>query len=207
MNKFTVLTSVFEKEGLTKLLLGMRMIAPTELEIISTGGTLKHLVSAGLEVVPIEKYTGVPEGMDGRVKTINHRTAAGLLRKGAQHDEFLAMVGAQRIHMYIGNLYPFEAVAANAASTHEEIIENIDIGGPGNWRALAKNYVNGIVVSHPDQYEMLLTHFQKAQQLRVEAIPLGVREDLAYEVFRATSEYDLAISEYLAERKTMRVEE
>ncbi len=201
---FRVLTSVSDKTDLAKLLLGLRKVAPHGLEIISTGGTQLHLVQAGLQVVPVEAYTQIPEGMDGRVKTLTHRIAAGLLYAGSRHDDYMNVVGAKPIHMVVVNFYPFEQKVESNAH-FDECIENIDIGGPTMLREAIKNHANCLPICSPTQYERIQKTFQAAGKLDPACFDLDARIGLAATAMRAITEYDAPICRYLeaCEAETM----
>src|SRR6266849_5921640 len=146
------LLSVSDKTGLVDL---ARTLAGFGVELISTGGTRKTLADAGLPVRDISDVTGFPEILDGRVKTLHPRVHAGILaiRDNPQHQATLEQQGIAPIDLVVCNLYPFEATAAKPGSTHEEIVENIDIGGPSMIRAAAKNYHAVAVIVEPADYE------------------------------------------------------
>src|SRR5579883_820354 len=145
------LLSVSDKSGLLDLARGL---ASFGVELISTGGTRKALEDAGLAVRDIAEVTGFPEILDGRVKTLHPRIHAGILavRDNPQHQATLDAQGIGPIDLVVCNLYPFEKTVARPGSTHEEIIENIDIGGPSMIRAAAKNYHDVAVLTDPRQY-------------------------------------------------------
>src|SRR5438128_11604869 len=149
------LLSVSDKTGLTSLAQGL---AELGVELISTGGTRKALAEAGLKVRDISEVTGFPEILDGRVKTLHPKIHGGLLaiRGNPQHVGTIAEQGIQPIDMVVCNLYPFEATVARPGSSHEEIVENIDIGGPSMVRSASKNYHDVVVVTDPGQYATLL---------------------------------------------------
>src|SRR4051812_1379322 len=133
------LITVSDKTGIAEF---ARCLQELGVEIVSTGGTAKHLNEAGVETRAIDDYTGFPEMLDGRVKTINPKIAAGVLavRDNAEHVNTLNEHGLETIDLVCVNLYPFEQTAAKRAVEDEEVIENIDIGGPSLIRASAKNY-------------------------------------------------------------------
>src|SRR5437660_3025922 len=133
------LLSVSDKTGLVEF---ARALAGFGVELISTGGTRKALADAGLAVRDISEVTGFPEMLDGRVKTLHPRIHGGILavRDNPQHLATLQAHGIAPIDLVVVNLYPFEATAARPGSTHAEIVENIDVGGPTLIRAAAKNY-------------------------------------------------------------------
>src|SRR5207248_9209145 len=176
------LLSVSDKTGLVDL---ARTLAGLGVELISTGGTRKALAEAGLPVRDISEVTGFPEILDGRVKTLHPRIHGGILavRDNPQHAATLAAQGIAPIDLVVCNLYHFEATVAKAGSTHEEIVENIDIGGPSMVRSAAKNYHDVAVVTDPIQYQWIL------DELRANggALTLATRERLAGEAFGRTA--------------------
>ena len=145
------IVSVSDKTGLAAFARGL---AARGVELFSTGGTRRHLEGEGLAVRDVAEYTGFPEMMDGRVKTLHPKVHGGILamRDNKDHMATLKEQGIGTIDMVVCNLYPFRATVARKGSTHEEIIENIDIGGPSMIRAAAKNHKDVAVVSDPDQY-------------------------------------------------------
>jgi phosphoribosylaminoimidazolecarboxamide formyltransferase/IMP cyclohydrolase len=189
------LLSVSDKSGLIDLARGLQTLG---VELISTGGTRKALADAGLAVRDISDVTGFPEILDGRVKTLHPKIHGGLLfvRGNAQHAATVAAQGIQPIDLVVCNLYPFEQTVAKPGSTHEEIVENIDIGGPSMVRSAAKNYHDVAVVTSPEQYPAIL------EELRANngALPLATRERLAAAAFARTAGYDQAIAAYFAGR-------
>jgi phosphoribosylaminoimidazolecarboxamide formyltransferase/IMP cyclohydrolase len=190
------LLSVSDKRGLVEFARGL---AELGVEIVSTGGTARELESAGLTVRPIDDYTGFPEILDGRVKTLNPRIYAGLLavRSNPEHVSTLAEHGIEPIDLVCVNLYPFERTAARRGVSDEEVIENIDIGGPTLIRAAAKNHAFSAVVSRPESYDAVL------EELRMSGGRLSeqTREALAMEAFGTTARYDAAIASWFAERE------
>src|SRR4051794_3469683 len=145
------LLSVSDKSGLIDLARGL---AAFGVELISTGGTRKALADAGLTVRDISDVTGFPEILDGRVKTLHPKVHGGILavRDNPQHVQTIATQGIEPIDMVVVNLYPFEQTVAHPGSKHEQIVENIDIGGPSMVRSAAKNYHDVAVVTSPEQY-------------------------------------------------------
>src|SRR3954453_9720229 len=140
------LLSVSDKAGLVDLARGL---AGLGVELISTGGTRKALAEAGLSVRDIAEGTGFPEILDGRVKTLHPHIHGGILavRGNPEHVKTIETQGIQPIDLVVCNLYPFEATVARSGSTHEDIVENIDIGGPTLVRAAAKNYHDVAIVT------------------------------------------------------------
>jgi phosphoribosylaminoimidazolecarboxamide formyltransferase/IMP cyclohydrolase len=189
------LLSVSDKAGLIDFARGL---AELNVELMSTGGTRKTLTDAGLAVKDIAEVTGFPEMLDGRVKTLHPRVHGGILavRDNSQHMQTLAAHGIQPIDLVAVNLYPFEATAARPGSSHEEVIENIDIGGPSMVRSAAKNYRDVAIVTDPGQYAAVL------EEMRTHggALALETREKLAAAAFTRTAAYDRAISTYFAGR-------
>lgn len=189
--KKRALISVFDKhhvaefaEGLTKL----------NYEIISTGGTLKLLQEAGIDAIGVDDITGFPEILDGRVKTLHPKVHGGLLAKRSDenHQAQLAENGIDPIDIVAVNLYPFKETLAKEDSTDEDIIENIDIGGPTMLRAAAKNFADVITIVDPDDYDKVLA------DLKQEKVDFKARQKLAAKVFRHTAQYDALISGYFA---------
>src|SRR5688572_14764827 len=150
------LLSVTDKTGLIEL---ARALARYGVELISTGGTAKLLKEAGLEVTEVADYTGFPEMLDGRVKTLHPKVHGGILarRDLPEHIDAIAKAGIAPIDLVVVNLYPFEQTIARAQCTLAEAIENVDIGGPAMVRSAAKNYSHVAVVTDPEDYAPLLT--------------------------------------------------
>jgi phosphoribosylaminoimidazolecarboxamide formyltransferase/IMP cyclohydrolase len=189
------LLSVSDKTGLIDLARGL---AAFQVELISTGGTRKTLADAGLSLRDVSEVTGYPEMLDGRVKTLHPRIHGGILavRDNPEHVQTLQEHDIQPIDLVVCNLYPFEATAARPGATHEEIVENIDIGGPSMVRSSAKNYRDVAIVTSPDQYTALLEEMRQHNG----ALSLATRERLAAAAFTRTAAYDRAISAYFARR-------
>jgi phosphoribosylaminoimidazolecarboxamide formyltransferase/IMP cyclohydrolase len=187
------LLSVSDKTGLIDL---AKALIGFDVELISTGGTCKALKDAQLPVRDISQITGFPEILDGRVKTLHPRVYGGILaiRDNAEHMATLKSQNILPIDLIVCNLYPFEATVARLGSTHEEIIENIDIGGPTMVRAAAKNYHDVAIVTNPSQYAAVI------EELRAHsgALTLQTREQLAAAAFERTAAYESAISAYFA---------
>lgn len=184
--------SVTDKSGLVEFAQGL---ASTGAELISTGGTAKLLREAGLAVKDVSEVTGFPEMLDGRVKTIHPRIAGGILarREKREHLEALAEHGIPEIDMVVVNLYDFAAAAAKEGATVDELIENIDIGGPTMIRAAAKNYQDVAVVTAVEDYEPLLEELEATGRLS-----LKTKWDLARKAYALTARYDTAITARLA---------
>ncbi len=190
------LLTVSDKRGLVDFARGL---ADLGVEIVSTGGTARELAEAGVETRPVEDYTGFPEILDGRVKTLNPRIHAGLLavRSEAAHVATLAEHDIEPIDMVCVNLYPFERVSARRGATDEEVLENIDVGGPTLIRAAAKNHAFTAVVTSPESYDAVLAELKGSDGL----LEARTREALALEAFSYTARYDAAISRWFAERE------
>jgi phosphoribosylaminoimidazolecarboxamide formyltransferase / IMP cyclohydrolase len=189
------LLSVSDKTGLVEFARGL---ADLGVALLSTGGTAKALAAAGLEVTEIDAYTGFPEMLDGRVKTLHPKVHAGILarRDSSEHAATLAAHGIPPIDLVVVNLYPFRETIAKAGCTLAEAIENIDIGGPALVRAAAKNYAGVGVVVDPEDYDALL-HELKTNGGSLTA---ATRFGLAQKAFSHTAAYDGAISNYLSAR-------
>ncbi|OGW72486.1 MAG: bifunctional phosphoribosylaminoimidazolecarboxamide formyltransferase/IMP cyclohydrolase [Omnitrophica bacterium GWA2_52_12] len=189
------LISVSDKNGLMEL---AAFLDSRKVEIFSTGGTLRVLQEAGIKAKPVEKITGFPEMMDGRVKTLHPKIHGGLLfrRDKASHKKQAAKHGIKPIDLVVVNLYPFEAVTAKPGVALEDAVENIDIGGPSMLRSAAKNYAAVTVVTDPADYSRVLDEMKKNQG----AVSAGLRAELALKVFQKTSAYDGAIAAFLAMR-------
>lgn len=172
-----------------------RGLAAFGVEILSTGGTAKLLGEQGITVTDVAEYTGFPEIMDGRVKTLHPRVHGGLLGRRGQDDAVMASHGIQPIDLLVVNLYPFEQTVARPDCTLEEAIENIDIGGPAMLRAAAKNYAGVAVLTAPSQYAEVLHALQQPAGLTA-----AHRFDLAVEAFNHVARYDAAISNALSSR-------
>src|SRR5216683_181076 len=189
------LLSVSDKAGLVDL---ARALVDFQVELISTGGTRKALAEAGLPVRDISEVTGFPEILDGRVKTLHPRVHGGILaiRENPEHQATLQAQGISPIDLVVCNLYPFEATLARPASSHKDIIENIDIGGPSMVRSAAKNYHDVAIVTDPSQYPAVI------EELRASggSLNLPTREWLAAAAFTRTAAYDRAISAYFNAR-------
>ena len=184
------LVSVYDKVGLIEL---GKNLEKHGIEILSTGSTAKTLREAGVSVIPVEEYTGFPEMLGGRVKTLHPRIHGGILADQS-NSEHLSQLAAQEIEPFdliIINLYPFTQTISSGAK-YEECIEQIDIGGPSMLRGAAKNHNSVAVISDPSQYDLLNSALDSG------GFTLQERQNLAMATFRKTAEYDIAISEWLA---------
>jgi phosphoribosylaminoimidazolecarboxamide formyltransferase/IMP cyclohydrolase len=185
------LLSVSDKTGLLDL---ARALAARNVELISTGGTAKAIRDAGLPVRDVSDVTGFPEMMDGRVKTLHPLVHGGLLGRAGIDDAVMAEHGIGAIDLLVLNLYPFEAVSANPDSTMDEIIENIDIGGPAMLRSAAKNYARVAVATDPAQYPGILDELAASDG----ALSAKTRFALSVAAFNRVAQYDAFISNYLS---------
>ena len=183
------LISVYDKSGLVEL---GKALATQNIEILSTGSTAATLAAAGVPVIAVESYTGFPEMMGGRVKTLHPRIHGGILadQNNPEHLKALADQGIATFDLIVINLYPFSETIASGAD-YAAAIEQIDIGGPSMLRGAAKNHGSVAVISHPDQYELL------HQAIAAGGFTLRQRQELAMATFRRTAEYDIAIAEWL----------
>lgn len=190
------LISVFDKRGLNEI---AARLEERDVKIISTGGTLKQIRDAGIQAVSVATYTGSPEILGGRVKTLHPRVHAGILyrRDNPKDEEELKAVDAHRIDLVIVNLYPFVQTVANPESTDADIIENIDIGGPTMIRSAAKNFGSVVVITDPDDYDRLLREVDENDGATSEEF----RRRCALKAFSTTAEYDRAVSEYFGKGK------
>ncbi len=191
------LISVSDKTGLVDFAKGL---AELGIEIVSTGGTAKALQDAGISVVEISSFTGSPEILDGRVKTLHPKVHGGLLylRENEKHVATAKEHDIAPIDLVVVNLYPFEATVAKPDVTHAEAIENIDIGGPSMIRSAAKNYQSVTVVTDPSDYESVLAELREEDV----ATTSKLRERLAIKAFSTTASYDRAISNFLGSEST-----
>jgi len=190
------LISVSDKTGLVAF---ARELSAMGVEIISTGGTAKLLQKERIPVIEISQYTGFPEMMDGRLKTLHPKVHGGLLhlRDNAEHVAQAKEHGIQPIDLVVVNLYPFEATVAKAGVTLEEAIEQIDIGGPSMLRSAAKNYRSVTVVVDPCDYADVID----AMKANDGETTLQLRERLGIKVFVTTSKYDGTIANFLNKKK------
>jgi phosphoribosylaminoimidazolecarboxamide formyltransferase/IMP cyclohydrolase len=190
------LLTVFDKRGVVDF---ARALADLGVEIISTGGTAAELAEHGIDTRTIEDYTGFPEILDGRVKTLHPSIFAGLLavRSREEHRLTLAEHGIAPIDLVVVNLYPFERTAARRGVSEEEVIEHIDIGGPTLIRAAAKNHAHVGVIVRPESYDAVIEEMSETSGV----LSAQTRESLATEAFGATARYDAAISRWFAERE------
>lgn len=188
------LISVSDKTGLIPFAKGLKNAG---YEIISTGGTRRALENEGIETISISDVTGFPEIMDGRVKTLHPNVHGALLcvRDNPEHVKAIRDLGIQDIDLVCVNLYPFKETVQKEGVSHEEIIENIDIGGPSMLRSASKNYRYIPVICDPADYEKVLGEIENNGETSLET-----REHLAAKVFRHTARYDAMIADYLTKK-------
>ncbi|GAB4486115.1 MAG: hypothetical protein Fur0016_06020 [Anaerolineales bacterium] len=189
----TAILSVHDKTGLVEFAQGLAALG---WRLLASGGTAKLLRENGLTVTEVADYTGSPEILGGRVKTLHPAIHGGLLARPteADHQELLAL-GWDYLDLVAVNLYPFEATIAKADVSYDEVIENIDIGGVTLIRAAAKNHARVTLVCDPADYLSVL------DALKGGAIPFEMRKRLAVKGFQSTAHYDTMISAYLAGRE------
>lgn len=203
MAKITrALISVSDKSGVVEL---SQQLAGYGVEILSTGGTAKLLRDAGLTVKDVSEFTGFPEMLDGRVKTLHPKVHGGLLgmRSNPEHVAKMKEHGIENIDMVVVNLYPFEATTAKEGCHLEDAIENIDIGGPTMLRSAAKNYPDVTVLVDSADYAKVLDEMKASGG----AVSPATNYGLAVKVFQHTAAYDGAISNYLGARLTPEVQQ
>ena len=194
MNYYALL-SVSNKEGIVDFAEGL---VRSGYQIISSGGTHAVLQAAGIPVMKVSEYTGSPEILNGRVKTLHPKIHGGILaqRGNPVHDIDRKANDIGLIDIVAVNLYPFKETVANPDVTFEEAIENIDIGGPSMVRSAAKNQKDVTVLTNPVQYGIFLDILKGNSSITIEQI----RSRFAAEAFRHTAEYDAAINAWLEDR-------
>ena len=187
------LISVYDKEGIVEF---SKELVDMGWDIISTGGTSQFLRDAGVDTIEITEVTNFPEILDGRVNSLNPRIHGGLLfkRDDSDHVDTINKHHIKPIDMVVNNLYPFEETLANNNSSHEDKIENIDIGGPSMIRAAAKNYNDVTVLIDPKDYKKVIEELKKDGDTSLET-----RRYLAGKVYRYTAYYDALIGQYFME--------
>ena len=189
------LLSVSDKSGLVEFAQGL---VRHGIELLSTGGTFAALEEAGIPVTEVSSYTGFPEMMNGRVKTLHPKVHGGILalRDDKTHLDAMAEHGIAGIDLVVVNLYPFEATAAKEGASRAEVIEQIDIGGPSMVRSAAKNHSFVGIVTDPNDYGRVLLDLDE----HAGSLSAGLRADLAFRAFAQTARYDSAISRWLFEQ-------
>ncbi|MDR2171155.1 MAG: bifunctional phosphoribosylaminoimidazolecarboxamide formyltransferase/IMP cyclohydrolase [Planctomycetaceae bacterium] len=188
------LISVSDKVGVAAFAKGL---VAAGVEIYSTGGTRTHLAKEGVPVKDISDYTGFPEMMGGRLKTLHPKVHGGILCRRDNTDDMNSLLenGILTFELVVVNLYPFEATVAREGVTEEEAIENIDVGGPTMIRAAAKNYLFTTVITDREQYSTVLEQIEKTGRTT-----LQLRQSLARDAFTMTANYDNAISQFFINR-------
>jgi phosphoribosylaminoimidazolecarboxamide formyltransferase/IMP cyclohydrolase len=186
----TALFSVSDKTELVEFAQGLNELG---WDFLASGGTARALREAGLPVKDVSDYTGSPEILGGRVKTLHPAVSGGILARATDDDAAdLENINAGYIDLVACNLYPFEQTIAKENATLEDAIENIDIGGVTLIRAAAKNFARVIVVTEPNEYSLVLKECKENG-----VVSAGTRRTLANLAFTHTADYDAAISEYL----------
>ncbi len=190
-----VLISLSDKSGAVEF---ANKLSEFGVEFLSTGGTAAILRNAGLNVTDVSDYTGFPEVLDGRVKTLHPKIHGGLLgvRSNQDHAKVMKEHGIENIDMVVVNLYPFEQTIAKPESTFEDAIENIDIGGPAMLRSAAKNFESVTVIIDPEDYDTVIGEMKKNDG----DVSRETNLRLAAKVYQATSQYDGMIAEYLLKK-------
>lgn len=186
------LISVSDKTGVLDF---AKALAEKNIEILSTGGTAKLLMENKVPVTEVSSYTGFPEMMDGRIKTLHPKIHGGILARRGTDEAIMQQHGIQAIDLLVVNLYPFEATIAKDDCLLTDAIENIDIGGPTMLRAAAKNHNDVVVVVEPEDYAKVVLQLDEQQGTDYE-----LRYHLAWKTFAHTAKYDAAISNYLGKR-------
>jgi phosphoribosylaminoimidazolecarboxamide formyltransferase/IMP cyclohydrolase len=188
--------SVTDKSGVIDF---AKALSKFGVKILSTGGTAKALRDGDVSVTDISEYTGFPEMMDGRIKTLHPKVHGGLLgvRDNPEHVRMMDEHGIESIDLIVVNLYQFEKAVSKEGVTLEEAIENIDIGGPAMLRSSAKNFKDVTVIVDPSDYDLVLKEMEELGG----STSLKTRFSLAKKVFQLTHKYDGAISRYLEKVK------
>lgn len=196
MNIARALISVSDKTGIIEL---AKALTVRGVEIVSTGGTARALAEAGVPVIEISAFTGSPEILGGRVKTLHPKVHGGLLflRGDESHETQAKEHGITPIDLVVVNLYPFETTIAKEGVTLEEAIEQIDIGGPSMIRSASKNYRSVTIVTDPADYDEVLAEMDEKDG----RTGLALREKLAIKAFATTASYDRVISAYLNQKQ------
>ncbi len=187
----SALISVSDKMGVADLAAGLQRAG---VQIYSTGGTRRHLEQSGIDVIDVAEYTGFPEMLDGRVKTLHPKIFGGILaiRDRADHMDVISEYGMVPFDLVVVNLYPFAATAARPGVTRQECVEQIDIGGPSLVRAAAKNHADVAVATSPEHYGEILAQLDAAGGTTIE-----LRQKLTADAFDHTAGYDRAIADFM----------
>ena len=191
------LLSVSDKQGLVPF--AKSLAEDYGYQIVSSGGTAKALESENIPVIRVADYTGAPEILGGRVKTLHPRIHGGILakRKDLNHQSDLEKQKIQKIDLVVVNLYPFKETIKDPDVSWNKAIENIDIGGPTLIRAAAKNHEDVVVLTNPNQYKLFLENLKTGQ------LNEAIRKKLAFEAFEHTALYDLTISQWIKEKESL----
>lgn len=187
------LLSVSDKKGIVEFARGL---SARGVKLLSTGGTAKLLAEAGLPVTEVSDYTGFPEMMDGRVKTLHPKVHGGILGRRGTDDEVMNQHGIERIDMVVVNLYPFAQTVANPNCSLEDAVENIDIGGPTMVRSAAKNHKDVAIVVNNNDFDAILAEMDQHQN----SLTLETRFNLAIKAFEHTAQYDSMIANYFGQK-------
>ncbi len=187
--------SVYDKTGIDRF---GKVLAERDIHILTTGGTSRALAAAGVPFQEVSDYTGSPEMLGGRVKTLHPIIHGGLLFKRDDETQVREAedYGIHPIDLVAVNLYPFQATIDKPGVTVDEAVENIDIGGPTMIRSAAKNFKSVVVITDPADYEMVIKEIKTNG-----GVSMQTRKDLASKAFQHTAEYDRAITEYLSKLK------
>ncbi|NBI42082.1 bifunctional phosphoribosylaminoimidazolecarboxamide formyltransferase/IMP cyclohydrolase [[Haemophilus] felis] len=186
------LLSVSDKTGIVEFAQGL---VQRGVKLLSTGGTAKLLADSGLAVTEVSDYTGFPEMMDGRVKTLHPKVHGGILGRRGTDDEVMSQHGIESIDMVVVNLYPFAATVAKPSCSLEDAVENIDIGGPTMVRSAAKNHKDVAIVVNNHDFDAILAEMDQHQN----GLTLETRFDLAIKAFEHTAQYDSMIANYFGQ--------
>ncbi|WP_445496090.1 bifunctional phosphoribosylaminoimidazolecarboxamide formyltransferase/IMP cyclohydrolase [Photorhabdus sp. SF281] len=187
------LLSVSDKSGIVEF---AKALSQRGVELLSTGGTARLLADSGLKVTEVSDYTGFPEMMDGRVKTLHPKVHGGILGRREQDDEIMEQYQISPIDMVVVNLYPFAQTVAKPDCTLEDAVENIDIGGPTMVRSAAKNHKDVAIVVNSNDYEKIIEEMGNNQG----SLTQSTRFDLAIKAFEHTAAYDSMIANYFGKR-------
>lgn len=187
------LLSVSDKTGITEF---AQALSARGVELLSTGGTARLLADAGLPVTEVSDYTGFPEMMDGRVKTLHPKVHGGILGRRGTDDEIMAKHQISAIDMVVVNLYPFAETVAKPGCTLEDAVENIDIGGPTMVRSAAKNHKDVAIVVKSSDYSNIIAEMDTGQN----SLSFDTRFDLAIKAFEHTAAYDSMIANYFGQK-------
>lgn len=187
------LLSVSDKAGILEF---AKALVERNVELLSTGGTARLLAEAGLPVIEVSDYTGFPEMMDGRVKTLHPKVHGGILGRRGQDDTIMEEHDIRPIDMVVVNLYPFAKTVARPDCSLADAVENIDIGGPTMVRSAAKNHKDVTIVVNSNDYEKVIEEMDNHQN----SLTLDTRFDLAIKAFEHTAAYDSMIANYFGQK-------